>query len=177
MVVKYPDSKSETLPDGRPSELPPMNADLDARLAERIALCKQERRSYEIWLSRLTPANFVLLGLGGVLSLIAGLSIVTEAKLIDPKVAGWMALIGAVLSGLHSRLKCDPHQAECRRLAAQFAELQTEYERLELELDEAARREQLLSLEHKLATVRAGRTARPSNVSIERARHEIEINA
>jgi hypothetical protein len=88
-----------------------------------------------------------------------------------------MALIGAVLSGLHSRLKCDPHQAECRRLAAQFAELQTEYERLELELDEAARREQLLSLEHKLATVRAGRTARPSNVSIERARHEIEINA
>jgi len=151
-----------------------MNAELDTRISERIALCKQERRAYEIWLTKLTPANFFLVGLGGVLSLIAGLSIITEANLIEPKIAGWIAVLGALLTGLHNRLKCDPHQAECKKLANQFAELQTDYERLELETDEQARRDQLMSLEHKRAAIRAGRGAQPSDSSIKRAKREID---
>jgi hypothetical protein len=44
-----------------------------------------------------------------MMSLVAGLSIVTKAG-IDPKIAGCVAIVGALLTGLHSRLKCDTHQ-------------------------------------------------------------------
>jgi hypothetical protein len=149
----------------------------DSRITERIAFCRLEHRAYEHWLKTLTPANFLLAGIGGVLSLLAGLSIVTEASLIAPKTAGWIAVLGAVLTGLHNGLRCDPHQAECRRLANQFEGLQTEYERLQLEPDERARREQLLGLEQKLATVVSGRGARPSAASVARATRELKGSA
>ena len=74
-------------------------------------------------------------------------------------------------------LKCEPHQAECKKLVNQFAELQTDYERLELETDDRAKKEQLMALEQKLAAIRAGRGASPSNSSIEKAKQEIEQNA
>jgi hypothetical protein len=154
-----------------------MPIDLDTRIAERIALCKVESRAYEIWLKRLTPANVVLAGLGGLLSLIAGLSIITEANLIEPKVAGWIAVLGAALTGLHNRLRCDPHQIECRKLANQFAALQTEYERLQLEAHEQPKSEQLLSLEHKLAEIVAERSAQPSEKAITSARQELQTTA
>ena len=154
-----------------------MNTDHNTRIEERIQLCKRERRSYEIWLKTLSPANFLLDGVGGVLSLVAGLSIITEAGLIETKVAGWIAVLGAVLTGLHNRLKCEPHQAECKKLANQFAELQTDYERLEMENDEQAKSSQLMTLEQKLAAIRAGRGASPSRSSIDKAIQEIENNA
>lgn len=149
----------------------------DARIAERIVLCKRERRAYEIWLETLTPANFLLVGVGGVMSLVAGLSIITKAELIQPQTAGWIAVVGALLTGLHNRLKCDPHQKECIKLANQFAELQTEYERLQVETDISAKKMQLLALEHRLATIKGGRGARPSQRSIERAEREIDAAA
>ncbi|MEQ5842987.1 hypothetical protein N0A02_26380 [Paraburkholderia acidicola] len=146
----------------------------DTRIAERIILCKRERRAYEIWLRTLTPANFMLVGVGGLLSLVAGLSIVTKAELIPTHIAGWIAVVGALLTGLHNRLKCDPHQKECTKLANQFSELQTEYERLQVEPDMSAKERQLQALEHRLATIRGGRGARASQSSIERAEREID---
>lgn len=91
--------------------------------------------------------------------------------------AGWIAVLGAILTGLHNRLKCEPHQAECKKLANQFAELQTDYERLEMENDKQAKSSQLMTLEQKLAAIRAGRGASPSRSSIDKAIHEIENNA
>ena len=154
-----------------------MDVDNNKRIEKRIQLCKLERRSYEIWLNTLSPANFLLVGIGGVLSLIAGLYIVSEATIIDPRIAGWIAIAGAALTGLHNRLKCEPHQKECKRLANQFAELQTDYERLELETDEQERKIQLMSLEQKLATVRAGRGASPSNRSVNKAKRMLAQSA
>jgi hypothetical protein len=145
----------------------------DTRIAERIVLCKRERRAYEIWLETLTPVNFLLVGVGGVMSLVAGLSIVTKAG-VDPKIAGWVAIVGALLTGLHSRLKCDPHQKECVRLSSQFAELQIEYERLQVDTDVSRRTAQLLALEHRLATIRGTGEARPSRKSIAQAEREID---
>ncbi len=92
-----------------------MSIDLKERIEERIKLCKIEKRSYQIWLKTLTPANFLLVGVGGVLSLLAGLSIVTEAQLVETTTAGWLAVVGAALTGLHNRLKSEPHQAECMK--------------------------------------------------------------
>jgi len=146
----------------------------EQRIQERIRLCTVQRQAYEIWLKTLTPANFVLVGLGGVLALVAGLSIVAEAQLVSTKAAGWMAVAGALLTGLHSKLKCDPHQAECKKLANQFAELQTEYEGLQLIRDDDQRNEQLIALEHKLAAIRAGRGALPSAKAITQAEIEFE---
>ena len=151
-----------------------MLTDHDTRIRERILQCKLERRSYEVWLTRLTPANFLLVGVGGILSLVAGLSIVSEAQLINDYTAGWVAVGGAVLTGLHNRLKFEPHQAECKKLARQFAELQTEYERLGLESDEQERKCQLMALEKKLAAIHARRGAHPSKRSIRTAEREIE---
>ena len=152
-----------------------MNTDHDTRIAERIQLCKLEQKSYEIWLKTLSPANFLLVGVGGVLSLVAGLSIITEAETILKKeVAGWLAVLGAVLTGFHNRLKCEPHQAECRKLVNQFAELQTDYERLQLETDEKEKKIQLMTLEQKLAAIRAGRCVFPSESSIKKAKQEIK---
>ena len=150
-----------------------MPTEHDTRIAERIALCKLEHHAYEHWLKTLTPANVLLAGVGSVLSLVAGLSIVTDANLVEPKVAGWITVFGALLTGLHNRLRCDPHQAACRRLANQFAEIQTEYERLQLESDDHLKREQLLSLEQKLAAIVARRDARPSASSVARAKREL----
>ena len=151
-----------------------LNVKDDQRIGERIRLCKVQRRAYEIWLKTLTPANFMLVGVGGVFALVAGLAIITEAQLVSAKAAGWLAVAGAVLTGLHAKLKCEPHQAECKKLANQFAELQTEYESLELVRDELAKNEQLIALEHKLAAIRAGRQALPSNRAIAIAEREIE---
>lgn len=151
--------------------------DNDQRIRERIQLCKLEKRSYEIWLKTLAPANFLLVGIGGVLSLVAGLSIVTEAALVETTTAGWIAIAGAALTGLHNRLKCEPHQAGCNKLANQFAELQTNYERLELETDEQEKKIQLMSLEQKLAIIRSGRGASPSNRSLSKAKRELEQSA
>ncbi len=150
-----------------------MSTDHNTRIEERIRLCKCERRSYEIWLKTLTPVNFLLVGVGGVLSLIAGLSIVTEASLIGPKVAGWIAIFGAVLTGLHNRLKCEPHQVACKKLVNQFSELQTDYERLQLEINEQKCMDELKAVEQKLAVIRAGRGATASTSSVKRAKQEI----
>lgn len=146
-----------------------MSIDDERRIKERIRLCKVQRRAYEIWLKTLTPANFLLVGVGGVLALVAGLSIVAEAQLISTKAAGWIAVAGAGLTGLHAKLKCEPHQTECKKLANQFAELQTEYECLQLIRDDKARNEQLIALEHKLSAIRAGRQALPSRGAIAKA--------
>ena len=153
-----------------------MDTNYNKRIIERIKLCKLERRSYEIWLKTLSPVNFMLVGVGGILSLVAGLSIITEAELICTKTAGWIAVVGAALTGLHNRLKCEPHQAECKKLANQFAELQTDYERLGLETDEQEKKIQLMAFEQKLASIRAGRGASPSNSSTEKAKRELEHN-
>ncbi|MFQ6029575.1 MAG: hypothetical protein ACE5Q6_19030, partial [Dehalococcoidia bacterium] len=154
-----------------------MSTDPSARIEERIRECKVERRSYEIWLKYLTPANFLLVGVGGILSLVAGLSIVTEVGLIDAKVAGWMVVLGVALTGLHTLLKCDPHQAECKRLANQFSALQTKYEILQLETDEQTKKEQLMSLERDLATIRDGRGASANDFCVTRAKKECENQA
>ncbi|MEE8107494.1 MAG: hypothetical protein V3T86_18315 [Planctomycetota bacterium] len=151
-----------------------MVVDHETRIADRVRSCKIERRSYEIWLGSLRPANFLLVGVGGTLSLLAGMSIVTQANLIDANTAGWITVGGALLTGLHNRLRCDPHQAECWKLATQFAELQTDYERLELETQEQPRKEMLMAVEQKLAAVRAGRGAFPSAGARKQAEQEAQ---
>lgn len=153
-----------------------MSIDLKERIEERIKLCKIEKRSYQIWLKTLTPANFLLVGVGGVLSLLAGLSIVTEAQLVETTTAGWLAVVGAALTGLHNRLKCEPHQAECMKLANQFAELQTEYERLQIEVEETKLKEGLMAADGILSSIRASRGASPSDASIRKAKREMEIS-
>ena len=146
---------------------------LDDRIANRILECKRERRAYEMWLEWLSPANTMLVGVGGVISLISGLAIVTRAALVPASIAGWGAVLGAALTGLHARLKCDSHQAECRKLASQFGEVQTEYERLQMIEDPQARQKELLLLEHKLASIRAGQGVKPFKGCVKRANKEL----
>jgi hypothetical protein len=150
-----------------------MTDPLDDRIASRILECKRERCAYEMWLQRLSPANAMLVGLGGVISLVSGLSIVTKAELVSANVAGWGAVLGAALTGLHTRLKCDSHQTECKKLACQFGEIETEYERLQMVDDPRVRQKELLLLEHKLAAIRAGQGAKPSEGCVKRAARQV----
>lgn len=136
---------------------------INDRISERILECGTERRAYELWLGCLTPANFALAGVGGVLSLVSGLSIVAHVDALH-NLAGWGAITGAILTGFHSRLRCDAHQTECRKLMGQFAELQTEYQRLQLHEEPKEKQKDLLQLEHKLAAIRAGQTVIPGKI-------------
>lgn len=155
-----------------------MSVDCDTRIIERIKHCKIERRSYEIWLKTLKPANFFLVGIGGTFSLIAGMLVVTgEGDIlfmigdtaINKTAAGWLAIIGAVLTGFHKRLKCESYQNSCLKLANQFAELETLYECLLIDRDEQERQNMLISLEKKLSKIRLEREITPSDRSIRKA--------
>lgn len=153
-----------------------MSEQTDKRILDRIKLCKVEQKSYEIWLKRLTPVNFVLVGIGGVISLLAGMTLVTEGTLFTPTQAGWGVLLGTALTELHKRLKCESHQDECHKMKNQFAELQTQYEAIQLETDQKEKSNQLKSLENNLATIRAGRGAMPGRRAIEKAEKQLADN-
>ncbi len=106
-------------------------------------------------------------------SFVVGLSVITEAALVTKNQAGWIAVIGAASLGISNRLKCEEHQAECRKLINQFEELQTYYESLKLEENEEEKKKQLLVLEQKLSKIRSEQAAFSSGRSIKKANEEI----
>jgi hypothetical protein len=62
--------------------------------------------------------------------------------------AGLCALGSAILSGLHTSLRCDPHQTECRNLIADFDGLEAGFQSVSV-LEEPASSAKLEKLELK----------------------------
>lgn len=102
--------------------------------ARRERDCLLSRRSYEMWLDILAPIRWIMISGSTVLSLFAGATIVTQSSVFHGHgqvVAGYCALTAGILTGLHTALKCEDYQTECRRLATAYYGLEIAFQAVE----------------------------------------------
>jgi len=106
--------------------------DLREHFRRRLRECQVEARAYEIWLGLLTPARWLTVIGGILLSAIAGgVVLVAEYRVEGIPWRIWgarSAILASVLTGIHTGLHCDTHQTECRRLVQLYSGLATAYE-------------------------------------------------
>jgi hypothetical protein len=150
-------SMSETIESGERTEL-------REHFRRRQRECQAEKEAYETWLGLLTPLRwFTVIG-GIILSAAAG-AIVLLAE-YRPGHEEWRlyaamsAIVASMLTGLHTGLDCDVHQAECRRLAQVYSGLETAYESAPLGTDERQRL-RFEQLETKLQEAKSEAAATP----------------
>lgn len=133
--------------------------------------CLVEKRALELWLGRLTPLKWTCVGGGVVLPLIAGFTLLGETDALGkywPLISGALALVAAALTGLHTALKCDPHQAECHRLINAYADIVTSIQSASASDDRSAR-EQKVEIEARLRETRKSAGAHPTQGCRDRA--------
>ena len=143
-----------------------------ARDKEKKSLVRGE--AYSIWLSTLTPVNFVLVIGGALLSLFAGASLLIDQGVLTKEVAGLMALASSSFTLVHNKLNCDQHQAECRKLRSVFRGMAEEYENLQSETDIEMLKSKLDALNNARAQVLKTAGAEPSARSFEKAAVVVE---
>ncbi len=100
---------------------------MEKTIDSRIAECAEQAQRYDKWLNYLKVPNIILVGLGSLLAFLGGAAIVAE-KWKD--YAGYMALIGGALTGLHGWFGCETHQQKCRTVAARYKAFKLKYESL-----------------------------------------------
>jgi hypothetical protein len=107
-----------------------MNNQAGELLAKRELECRIERRAFEMWLGFLTPLKWGVIIGTVVLSAVGGAPLfrqwLGERWVL---IGGICALISAVLMALHTGLKCDEHQGECRHLIQVYKALERDYQR------------------------------------------------
>ena len=138
-------------------------------------MCELEATAYRLWLAELMPANLILFVGAGLLSLFAGASILVEQHVIDHRAAGIAALASSAFTMIHTRLGCDEHQAECRKLQSIYQSLAVQYANLETECLPEKYKTRLDSLNAELANAKRS-SAVPSPRSYARARRLTEAN-
>ena len=85
--------------------------------------CRREVIAYSEWLGWLTPLRWISVGGGVVLSATAGFAILWDSLPNGKIISASLAFAASIMTGLHVALKCDAHQAECRRLIQAFKSL------------------------------------------------------
>ena len=108
-------------------------------------------RAYATTLFALTPVNFVLVVGAALLSLAAGASILTENELLTNVQSGMLALVSSALTIIHSKLRCDEYQAECRKLVSFHRGIAEDYADLRTVDDIDKFRESLSALNNQLS--------------------------
>ena len=132
--------------------------------------CLTSSKAYQIWLRWLAPANWFFITGAALFSLVAGASLLVTQGFITSKSAGLLALISGALTIIHTKLNCDNHQAECKRLKNNFKVLALQYNNLKTVSDTDEYRKRLQSLNEKRAALEESIDAEPSTKSIEKAR-------
>ena len=126
--------------------------------------CQREEAAYRSWLGFLGPLRWLCLGGGVVLPAVAGLSALGETAFFGPNwkvVSALLAFAGSALTGLHGALKCDTHQAECRRLIQAVRGIRLEYES-SVDLDAPQRASRLAALQAEFAKLVRDASATPA---------------
>ena len=150
---------------------------IDALVSNAITnrkICELEATAYRLWLAQLVPANLILVVGAGLLSLAAGASLLVDQEIIGKTASGIMALISSAFTLIHTRLGCDEHQAECRKLQSFYQGLAIDYANLETESNPVEFKARLDSLNTRLAHTKKGSSALPSTSSYTTARRLIE---
>ncbi|CAD6878431.1 hypothetical protein [Methylomonas albis] len=119
---------------------------MDELINTRVVECGNMANDYDRWLNVLRIPNFFLVGGGSLLAFVGGTAIISNQY---ENIAGYMALIGGSLTGLHGWMGCETHQQKCRAIGAQYASLKLKYQALTLENEN--KEERMKSLEQQYA--------------------------
>lgn len=136
---------------------------------EKEVRCLTDAKAYSIWLSKLTPANLLLVVGGALLSLIAGASLLIEQGLLSKETAGILALISSAFTIVHTKLNCDQHQAECKKLRGIYTGLSEDYANLQAESDVGELQKKFDALNLERTHIVKNTTAQPSQKSLDKA--------
>ena len=121
--------------------------------------CRIERRALEMWLEVLSPLRWATV-IGGVIFSALGSAALFGAT--ATVVGGVCSLIAAILTGIHTGLRCDAHHAECHRLVHLYASLEAGYQAARVvsgpELEKQHRK-----LEERFQEAKAKATTSPSD--------------
>jgi hypothetical protein len=146
-----------------------MSDDLRSHIAERVKLCDVKSRAYAIWLGRLTPANLLFVLGAALLSLVSGASILQNFHWLTADQAAIAAFVSTAFTLIHTKLKCDSHQDECRRLRAQYDAMKLKFESICHEPDKAIAERRLVELDERLSQIVQTAQAWPSDRAEKRA--------
>ena len=129
---------------------------MEERIKDRISECNSKAGDYDRWLKILRLPNLFLVGGGSLLAFLGGAAIISNKF---EEAAGYMALAGGAMTGLHGWLGCETHQQKCRTIRAQYTALELKYQALALE--DENKMEKLKMLEQQYAEMVAGIDAKP----------------
>ena len=101
----------------------PTGQNINLALDQTDRNCRREIIAYSEWLGWLTPLRWISVGGGVVLSATAGFAILLDSLPNGKIISASLAFAASIMTGLHVALKCDAHQAECRRLIQAFRSL------------------------------------------------------
>lgn len=138
---------------------------------------KIEQRAFEIHLGVLEPFGAFSKGCGIVLPLVAGFTLLGQSKLLSGTwelISGSLSLVAAILTGIHTGLKCDDHQAECRRLIKALQSLVEGYQAART-ADESELKNRFSELETRLKELRNSSDIRPARWCTRRAKQELGV--
>ena len=122
----------------------------------RISECHDKADNYDRWLKLLRIPNIFLVGGGSLLAFLGGAAIISNNF---EDIAGYMALVGGALTGLHGWFGCETHQQKCRSISAQYKAMKLKYEALVLEKEN--KEEKLKTLERQYSEFVSGIDAKP----------------
>lgn len=127
-------------------------------------------RAYQSTMSRLMPANFVLVVGAAILSLVAGATILVENSFLTPVQSGILALISGAFTIVHSKLGCEQYQAECKKLMSFHRGIAADYANL-LTIDDVEEfKKRITALNDQVSSVLKSTTALPFEGAVERAK-------
>lgn len=138
--------------------------------------CAIEAKAFTLWINKLVPANLVFVVGGALLALVAGTAMLVEQGLLAKTTAGILALISSAFTIVHSKLNCDQHQAECKRLRALYEGLSEDYSNLRIEDDVLEFKKRLHSLNAEMAQIKKSSSASPGMANIEKAKRLHGVN-
>lgn len=133
-----------------------MGMKVEELITDRVSECKARGEAYKRWLRILRWPNVLLVGGGSLLAFLGGAAIISH-KFEDA--AGYMALVGGALTGLHAWFGCETHQQKCRSIQMHYFAYQSKYESLSLEDDD--KKAKLKALEEQYADFISGIDAHP----------------
>ena len=142
-----------------------------------------EQKAFEIWLGVLEPFGAFSKICGIAFPLIAGFTLLSQPKFLGENweiISGSLSLIAAILTGIHTGLKCDDHQAECRRLITAFKSLVEDYQYQKAKVvgkteDVSKLNIRLEELEKRRKDLRESITARPARWCTQCAKKDLGV--
>lgn len=145
--------------------------DLQNIAKEQEIKCHVMAKAYSIWLKQLFPANIILVVGAAIFALIAGSTHLFKIGAYDYSwIAGFLGILSAIFTIIHTKLNCDEHQAQCKILSRKFEAMAEGYLTLRTYTDEKYYREKLQEMDQQFIKLLAESSAKPSDKALREAK-------